>query len=592
MISGLPVARPLARRLGFRLALAFALALLPLGIVSSLQSQSLLKEAQARSQAALLGQTLMAVAPEANMIRAAQSAAQALSASMTALLPQPEACRSVMEKLIADAKGNFSFAAFVPVSGLASCTSNGKVLDLTTSERLKKQRLSPKPDVVVIANGAASGTSVLAFGHPVFDTANAYLGYVSISMPHKVLQDSIGVHDAQGKLFPLDPIALILFDRDGNILTSSTGIEDAPTRLPARRSLADIARYGTRTFEAVSNGGFNRVYATFPVVQNSIYAIGNWPMVISAGPLSFHFSPFLMPALMWLASLLVAVLAAERLVTRHIRVLRKSITSFAAGNHLVPDLDMPDAAIEIRDVVDSYLAMTDRILRDEAELEDMVHQREVLLREVHHRVKNNLQLIASIMNMQMRQTTSPETKVLMRNLQDRVMSLATIHRGLYQTSGLTDVRADELLSDILRQILKMATGPGLRFDLETGFDDIQLTPDQAVPLSLLLTEALTNAIKYAGAQKGYAPKLTVALRREGVTDAVLTVCNQIGAQDLAEEAGTGLGSQLMTAFTQQLNGISEITIKDGIYRLRVQFALRALAEAEAGKAPDDPDPAD
>jgi two-component system, sensor histidine kinase PdtaS len=211
----------------------------------------------------------------------------------------------------------------------------------------------------------------------------------------------------------------------------------------------------------------------------------------------------------------------------------------------------------------------------------------VLLREVHHRVKNNLQLIASIMNMQLRQSNSPEAKTLMKGLQDRVMSLATIHRGLYQTTGLADVRADELLPDILRQILKMATGPGRRFDVETHFDDLRLTPDQAVPLSLLLTEALTNAIKYAGTDGTGVPKLEVSLRRSGQTDAVLSVTNSIGSRPAAVEGGsTGLGSQLLAAFGQQLGAQSETSLTDATYALRVTFAVRALADGEVGRAPN------
>src|SRR5690606_6386022 len=118
-----------------------------------------------------------------------------------------------------------------------------------------------------------------------------------------------------------------------------------------------------------------------------------------------------------------------------------------------------------------------------------------------------------------RRLHSPEARVLMKSLQDRVMSLATIHRGLYQTSGLADVRADELLTDIVRQIFKMSSGPGRSFDVSTKFDDLNLTPDQAVPLSLLLTEALTNAIKYAGSDNGGLPTIHISLRREEATGA-------------------------------------------------------------------------
>ena len=574
------------RGLGVRLALAFSVALLPLGIVSALQSRSLLDEAQARSEAALLGETLLAVSPEANLIRSARVAASALAASMTVLARETGACNLVMSKVIADAASAYSFAAFVPVSGETVCTSNGAPLDLTDSDRVKRQRLDPKPDVVVIRNAVASGTSVLAFGHPVFDLDGGYLGYVSISMPHNVLQEKDAAYSELGRTVRHEPIALITFDGEGNVLTSSTGLDNAGAALPVDRPLAALAKNGAWTFTAYSSLGIERIYAVFPVVENSVYAIGSWPNIESAGPFGTVLSPYLMPALMWFASLLVAVLAAERLVTRHIRALRNSMTAFAAGDHRVANLEIPDAATEIAQVIESYLKMTDTILHDEAELEDMVHQREVLLREVHHRVKNNLQLIASIMNLQMRQSHSDEAKTLMRGLHDRVMSLATIHRGLYQTSGLTDVRADELLSDIVRQILKMATGPGHRFEVVTAFDDIALTPDQAVPLSLLLTEAMTNALKYAGTDRTGLPKLDISLRREGLKDVVLSVSNDTRAAGGAPENGSGLGSQLMAAFTQQLGGESKITTKGGCYRLRVRFAARTLQDADAEQSAD------
>ena len=597
--------RPLRQRLGVRLALALAIALLPLGVVSGLQSRSVLKEARARSEAALLGETLLAAAPEAGLIRGARTAASALAAAMTGLPEDPAACSAVMRRVLDESDGVYSFVAFVPLSGIAQCTSNGKPLDLTQSERRIRMKENPQRDVVVIRQAAASLTSVLAFGHPVFDEAGRYLGYVSISLPHTVLDAEELPESDLRRLNRLQPIALITFDAAGEVLTSSTGLDDAPNRLPGDRPLTDVATDRARTFIASAVNGVERVYAVFPLVDGQIYAIGSWPIAMAGGPLSLWVSPYVMPALMWLASLLVAMLAAERLVTRHIRALRRSITSFAAGNHRVEGLAMHDAAIEIRDVADAYLTMTDTIVRDAADLENMVHQREVLLREVHHRVKNNLQLIASIMNIQMRQSHSHEAKTLMKSLQDRVMSLATIHRGLYQTSGLADVRADELLSDILHQILKMATGPGRRFEVVTHFDDLRLTPDQAVPLSLLLTEALTNAVKYAGTEAPGVPRLEVSLRREGRNEAVLTVANSKapgpapashangpGGTGPGAGSSTGLGSQLLMAFGQQLGAHSTISTTDGLYSLRVQFAVRALTEAEAGVAPATPDPVD
>ncbi len=578
--------RPFSQMLGVRLAFAFAVSLLPLGLISGMQSRSLMDEAKARSTAALLGETLLAAAPEARLIRGARVAAEALAITIPGLADNTDQCSAALRRLVEHSDGAYSFIAFIPQNGDARCTSSGEVVDFSTSKRLAQMAASPKADTVVILEETQSHESVLAFGYPVLDFEGDYLGYVSISMPHSVLESP----DMTEIDFPpsdqMEPITLITFDTSGTILTATSGLDNAAGRLPNDRSLTELTSNAARTFTATSKAGDSRIFAVFPLVEDTIYAIGSWPIIVAGGPLSLWVSPYLMPAMMWLASLLVAMLAAERLVTRHVRSLRKSITGFAAGSHRVADLNMGDAAVEIRDVGEAYLKMTDTILHDEAELENMVHQREVLLREVHHRVKNNLQLISSIMNMQMRQSHSSEAKLLMKGLQDRVMSLATIHRGLYQTSGLADVRADELLSDIVRQILKMATGPGRAFNVTSHFDDLRLTPDQAVPLSLLLTEALTNAIKYADTNGSGLPNLGISLRRENATDAILEVSNSIktGPARVQSEKSTGLGSQLLTAFGQQLAAESSSLAEDDVYRLRVKFAVRSLTEAEARSA--------
>ena len=197
-----------------------------------------------------------------------------------------------------------------------------------------------------------------------------------------------------------------------------------------------------------------------PIVPGRLYAMGSWPRAMAELDLGSSLSPLILPVAMWVASLFVAWFATNRLVVRHIAALRQSMGLFASGSRTVVKPGTESAPVEIREVSDAYLQMTETILRDEAELEDMIHQKEVLLREVHHRVKNNLQLIASIMNLQMRTAKSPEARRLVRGLQERVMSLATVHKELYQTSGLATIHADELLSEIVQQIVRLSTAPG------------------------------------------------------------------------------------------------------------------------------------
>ena len=180
--------QPSSQRLGVRLAFALAVALLPLGVVSGLQSDSLLKEARARSEAALLGETLVAAAPEAALIRGARVAASALAATMTELRKNTVACSDAMRRLVAQSDGDYTFVVFVPLTGLAVCTSKGEPFDLSKSERLVQMREKPQPDAVVIRNGVASGTSVLAFGHPVFDDAGIFSFSVVFGFVESLLQ--------------------------------------------------------------------------------------------------------------------------------------------------------------------------------------------------------------------------------------------------------------------------------------------------------------------------------------------------------------------------------------------------------------------
>lgn len=381
------------------------------------------------------------------------------------------------------------------------------------------------------------------------------------------------------------PLIIMTLDDAGQILTSSNGLENAEAQLPGDAKLMQPNALHASTFSARSRMGERRVYSLVSLIPGQLYALGSWPANVRDG-IGFGSSlpPTVIPVLMWFASLLIVYVSMQRMVIGHVQRLGKGLKRFASGNRIVGDTDYAGAPLEIRDLAREYERMTETILRDEAELEDTIHHKEVLLREVHHRVKNNLQLIASIINMQMRRSRTPEVKAMMKGLQERVIGLATVHRGLYMTSGLTDIDAKELISDIARQLMRAGTGPDRQLDLEMDLEPIRLTPDQAVPLSLLLTEAMTNAIKYAAADEGTAV-LRLTLRRQGDDMACLEVENSAttagpDVNEVKDPMDTGLGSQLIGAFVQQLAGQMETDTSQGRYRLRMRFRIRPLNEAE------------
>ncbi len=591
----------LHERLGFRLSFLLALALLPLGVIGLAQAGAWRDAAREQAAAALMGDTLRAAAPTVGLIREAQGAAAALAQAVAPLTGDAEACVAAMTALN-DASPQYAVAAFVPTSGLMTCGSGGRSFDYRETALFQQMRAEGFPaKVYVQARGPVSGVSIVLVAHPVrVEASGPPLGYVGLALPHtalghagRVAEDGaspVAVRPEPGMPAAVSPepseAEYITFNGDGAVLSTSRGFGEEGALLPTGVALAGLGSEGARSFSGQTEAGEERDYAVVPVVPGALYALGTWPArrASALGSLAVA-TPVFFTTLMWVASLVVAWWAAERLVTRHMRGLSRAIAAFAGGAREVDRLDMGRAPFEVREVAGAFQRMTDTILHDEAELEDGLREREALLREVHHRSKNNLQLIASIMNMQARRARSPEARALMRGLQERVMSLASVHRELYQTTGVGEVRADELLGDVARQIVGArfaqgapppgaGKGRGAARSALLGLDlaPLRLAPDQAVPLALLLTEAITDAM----GRMVPNGRLHIALSPPGPSgEAVLSVEAPLPAQDVDaggdDAEGRELGAQLLGAFSAQLGGRLEVGERDGAWRLLVAF---------------------
>ncbi|WP_151720645.1 histidine kinase dimerization/phosphoacceptor domain -containing protein [Gemmobacter serpentinus] len=574
-------------QLAFRLMITFGVALMPLALLSFVQMQQYQQEADARAEAAVLGATMQSALPLIDQFTRAEGAASALAAAVVPVIDDPQACAALMEQFLQMPENAiYSFAGYVPRNLRMECSPNGP-LDLSNRADLAAVMDSGKPSIRVSQSGAVSRTSVVVISHPVSTASGGFSGMLSISIPHHALElggAALQVTDTA----QASEIGLLTVNDNGDVLTASAGFETADMHLPDSPDLRALLDARPRSFTALSRKGEARIFAIVPLHSSGIHLIGSWPLTRTDARLFDVKMPILaFPALMWLASLLVAQLAAEHQVLRHIRKLRNAITQFADGSRRVIGPDLHDAPNELRALGNAFDGMMSSVTRDEAELEDTIHQKEVLLREVHHRVKNNLQLIASIINMQIRKARSPESRGLLKSLQDRVMSLATIHRELYQTTGGSDISADELLGNIVNQILRMAARPGEPFEVDTAFADLRLTPDQAVPLSLLVTEALTNALKYAGAPPGKRPHLSVRLEMQDGNRARVTIRNSAHAGrhqvDPALDGpaeGSGLGEALVRAFAAQLGTTTEVKVDETSYQLSFSFLPTALRDAE------------
>lgn len=602
MIDTAAIARRFAG-LGFRLMAVMGVALLPLAILSYVQGLQTARLAENRVTNVIRGETLFAANPLIAEITKAQAKAAMLAISLPATMGADlrettdgvglQQCRMLMDSLVDANLGIVTFAGYVDVSGQMRCGSRNEERDLTGTGVMEFLLDNPGPKMGVNPNGPVSRTSVLIMSHPVRDASGDLTGFAFVSLPHEALGATTGPGDGTRRR-----LVLTTFDATGALLTSSIGLDAAAGSLPMGTDLASLANNPGKSFVAETQAGERRAFSIVPLQAGTLYLMGSWPANrLDDTWLEGALPAFVFPMLMWAASLLVAWLAAESQVLRHVRALRDRITAFASGARQVPELNMHGAAAELRSVGAAYEQMTEAVVRNEADLENTIHQKEVLLREVHHRVKNNLQLIASILNMQLRGARTAEAKEAMRTVQDRVISLASVHRELYQTSGLTDVRADELLPRVATDLLRIGSTPARRFDLDTHVEDIRLTPDQAVPLALFLTEGVANVLKHAWSEGAARSRLGLRLERTGGGMARFSLSNSLKPRaaaelDMPDEFGSnGFGTQLLGAFAQQLNGSVARGRSGDSYVLSLDFPLRPLDEGEERKfiRPLDPD---
>ncbi|MDF3854436.1 histidine kinase dimerization/phosphoacceptor domain -containing protein [Paracoccus pantotrophus] len=565
--------------LGFRLGGLLSVAILPIGLISVIQTLHLSREYQRSSEIALLGRTATAAAGERALLQSALGTADALGPAVLETMDRPQACSDIMRGLV-QRTVNFVYAGFTRLDGVTECSSVRGVHDLSGESAFRQFSESPGTLVTTSEDGPVTGKSVVVVIQPLYRGVEL-LGFIAVSMSHDLLRSThvsgLGTEGAR----------ILTFNNQGEVISSDReGAGDIAEVLPRGKSLPSLLSRSETTFRDISNSGERRVFSVVPVVPGLVYALGSWNRAESGitGIDITRRTALILPLILWAASLAVAYFAVYRLVLRHIRELRSQMRRFAIGDRSAPPPVLADAPAEIEDMSQTFHNMARILIRDEEAMEAAVNEKTVLLKEVHHRVKNNLQLIASIINMQIRVIEHDDARRVLRSVQDRVASLATIYRNLYQAEHLDSVQADRLIRDIISQMTNASVGPGTGLRIDTRLEPLVLMPDQAVPLSLLATEAFTNALKYSGVSNPEAePWVRVSLRADGPGHAVLEVENSIGASSLAE--GTGLGSQLIEAFATQLEGEAEQETGDGRFLLRLRFRVENLHKRDGAEMP-------
>lgn len=564
------------RGLFVRLAALLTLALFPLGAISLWQTKAVVDTTLELSEQVILSQTERAAAHDRQLLERARGASEGLSALLAPIVDNKNRCSALLKQFISG-QDSYIFAGYIDEAGMMSCSSNGASVDFSTDPSYLRAIETHGQRFELNLDGAVTRKPVLIVSTPV-EIDGTFRGFVSLSIPHVL---SVGSAVVASKAVGVEYVTV---NRAGQILSATSDMADAARLLPADvQPETFLSRVG-ETFVATNTNGAERRFAVSALIPDEVAVVGSWPTAQVANGVTGDslWLTLSFPVLMWFAGISVAFLGLHRLVIRHIYHLRRAMRHFASGERKAPYLKFLDPPTEFEVLETSFNRMVGTLTLAEEKAEQDLEDKTILLREIHHRVKNNLQLIASIMNMHSRAAASSEAKQVLAQLQMRVRGLATVHQTLNATTHQTSVDTKAVLERLVAELTPAAKTRLRNTQVTADIAAVQLGQDQAVTLSMLAAEALTNAVKYVGAKAGHTPSIHVSFDRTEADGLAFAVSNTIAdkPEDRTPTATSGIGSRLMRAFASQLGGKEAADDNDGMYRYTVTFDI----------APFDPDP--
>jgi two-component sensor histidine kinase len=191
-------------------------------------------------------------------------------------------------------------------------------------------------------------------------------------------------------------------------------------------------------------------------------------------------------------------------------------------------------------------------------LNESLEEKVLLLREIHHRVNNNLQILISILNLQSRNNPDENAKAALQETLNRVRAMALVHEKLYRSGDIAKIKLEEyvrFLTNSLIQSFEMRDR-GIRFtpDIQGIFLDV----NTAIPVGLIINELVSNSLKYAFPD-GRDGEISIAIRRENDTLSILFKDNGVGIpQDVDWRNSKSLGLRLVVSLVEQLEGTIEM----------------------------------
>lgn len=453
----------------------------------------------------------------------------------------------------------FTSLTLYDVRGTAICTTSEAELPFRVDNTSWFQEAqSEKRFVLGRYMVGQSGRPLLAAAYPVLDAAEQFKGLVALGIDLRWL-------DFLGKTVRLpDNATITALNEEGELLShNSAGVlkEGSKSQLPpSQRALRQMSAISSGTLRAEDVSNSPRIYGVQKTTSgNVIIAVGQTPYLGYARYRDALLNTLTAPLLVLFLALVAAAYASEAFVTRYVRSLAQTAEAIEEGDFSARS-GIPYGKYEIGRLAAAFDSMADSIEKNQEELENLVEEREFLIRELNHRVKNNLQIVLSMLRSGGgRESTPQEAQARLKSLAGRVQTLAKIHQLLYQrydTAVPPLASYVQQLTHLLGDFYRTQVGPA---QIDAEVSAVDLTIGQCISFGLILNELVANAQKHAfpeGADGGRIGIKVLAESQEGIDCVHLIVTdNGVGLPpdfDLAD--ARSMGSRLIRGLAQQLHG--------------------------------------
>jgi two-component sensor histidine kinase len=546
-----------------RLVLIVGIAMLAPGALAVLQAISGYNSSMRIVEQSLAQAAQLSASEEVSMIGASREILTSLAAHPDVRAGSGPLCRRALQRAIGGLD-QYSGAFVVNASGDFTCASAALSQAVSVADRAWFREVM-SGDAFVISDLIVSrwlGRWGIVTAVPLVDDGGVIRGAISLFIGLDWLTRRYQ-RDEQS-----EDAAFALLDRRGEIITADAKRSPSPSPLPRTSLIDEHLRMAhsaqTHTFRARGHDGTWRLYAISPLLEGRIYVMFGTPMLAAIGPLALQVAwGVATPLLMWALAIAVVWFGIDYLVVRWITYLERITSAYASGRHSVRPERVSAAPAEIRSLGETFSRMADLISAREAELRDSLEQKEVLVREIHHRVKNNMQLVMSLLNLHARRIRDPRAEAAFAEARGRINALATLHRRLYESESLQEVDLKWFLEDLCAELRRGGLARGRHIELSVESPSEVIGAEIAAPLGLLVTEAITNAYKHAFNERD-GGHIRVAVVRESPETLLLRVQDDgVGMDAEAATDGNGLGRSLIEAFVRQLRGELQVRSDQG-----------------------------